>query len=100
MANDTDALETISGRKFANETVHLDGREFIDCNFDRCLLIYSGGNAFIFGNSPINACQFEFAGAALNTLLVLEMMRHTGMADLVDATLDAVRRSMADNTLQ
>ncbi len=44
-------LQLITGRRFLNETVHLDGKRFINCRFDNVTFVYNGG--------PISMEQIE-----------------------------------------
>ncbi len=43
-------LQQIRGKTFKNETVQLDGNEFIDCTFDNVILEFDGQAPFRFTN--------------------------------------------------
>ena len=90
-------METITGRNFSEQEVKLDGREFVNCTFDRCKLIYGGGAPFFIGGNEISGCNFEFTGAALNTLNTLRMLHHSGMGEVVEAVMAGVRAPLTEN---
>lgn len=53
-------LEEIIRKKFTNQTIRLDGKKFVDCQFDACTIEYSGGD-FILDNSDIGEdCRLYF----------------------------------------
>jgi hypothetical protein len=87
-------METITGRTFADQEVRLDGREFINCMFRNCLLIYGGGLPFFIGGNEVRECRFEFVGAAQNTLNVLRVLHHSGMGEIVDVVLESIRKPL------
>lgn len=89
-------LKIVRGKQFADETVSLDGTEFIGCQFDRCILEYGGGNLFLFVESPIRDCQFEFVGPANHTTLTLANMYASGMAEWVEAYFNHIRNPFGD----
>lgn len=91
-------LKVIEGRQFADEAVHLDGYEFVDCTFRNCHLVYSGGELFLFRNSPFGKdCEFEFQGPASNTMNALKLMYHIGMHDFVEHLFRIVRNPFQDS---
>lgn len=89
-------LKLVSGRKFANEKVRLDGIEFADCELRNCELIYSGGSPFIFGNTPVEGCQIVFEGAAQDTLDTLALLYNYGMHEIVEGVFEHVRNPFGD----
>lgn len=50
MSNDWDTYKytTIYGRNFSHETVVLDGRRFVNCNFDSVTMVFEGTAPFLF----------------------------------------------------
>jgi hypothetical protein len=66
-------LEQITGKRFSGKVVALDGREFIDCRFTRCLLRYRGGKFRLGPGCKAVDCQPEFSGAAGRTIKLLEV---------------------------
>ena len=84
-------LETIRGAKFANETVHVDGKQFVDCEFSHCSLVYSGGEPFNFVQTELQDAQITFTGPAENTLNTLCALHHFGMDKFVEDIIEKIR---------
>jgi hypothetical protein len=62
-------LRRIIGKPFSNQEIRLDGREYTDCVFQSCLLVYSGKRKFrLIGSSMSADCRFEFRGKAAETV--------------------------------
>ncbi len=95
---DRELERTIRGQKFESVSVDIDGTEFIDCEFDRCTLVYSGGGLFIFDNSPIDSCTLTLEGPAENTLFALSSMYNSGMAEVVERLIAMVRNPLGDTS--
>jgi hypothetical protein len=64
-------METIEHELFRSVTVHLDGKAFVQCTFECCLLIYGGGNCE-WEDSKFQNCQVVLEGIAHNVFLVLK----------------------------
>ena len=64
-------FENVIGRAFHKEVVSMDGRHFVDCTVDHCVLRYSG-QPMILESTSFEACTFEFAGEAALTAQFLE----------------------------
>ena len=64
-------METIEGKTFANESVELDGKHFIRCIFNDCILEYRGGQVG-FDRVQMNGCRHVFFGRARRTLHYLQ----------------------------
>jgi hypothetical protein len=90
-------LKTVRGRKFVDETVSLDGTEFIDCVFERCELTYSGRAPFLFENTPLNGCNIAFEGPARRTMEALATMHRFGMHAFVEQMFERVRNPFQDS---
>ena len=54
-------------RTMKDETVTLDGCDYINCNLVRCVLKYSGGN-FAWHNSIATDCTVQFHDSAERTI--------------------------------
>jgi hypothetical protein len=77
-----------------DETVQLDGHEFIRCKFVRCVLVYSGGRPpKITGCSFDAATRFQFSGAAGDTIGFMIGMYHGGFKALIEKTFDSIRNN-------
>lgn len=56
---------------FSNDTIVLDGNEFIDCIFINMRLVFAGGH-FDFSNPTFENCTWTLAGGALETARFLK----------------------------
>jgi len=88
MASDVDCVRD---RNFTREAVVLDGKTFVNCRFEGCELIYSGGRPFVFKNTTADECTMSFVGRAENTVQTLAMMHRFGMQAFVDDMFDFIR---------
>ena len=74
-----------SGKKFREETVHLDGNEYHNCEIRDCKVIYGGGKLPIFsGNGVIDHNEFLFEKAALRTIQFLSLLYRVGNKELIE----------------
>jgi hypothetical protein len=76
-----------------NESIVLDGNEFIDCKFQGCELIYRGGELPKLQRCDFTQCSWKLDGAAKQTILFLRSIYHSGPGgkDLVEGTLRHIR---------
>jgi hypothetical protein len=65
------ALDRIENKVFRDETVRLDGRLFLNCSFEDCLLC-DGGEPCEWENTRFSNCRFVLDGLANNTVQVLQ----------------------------
>lgn len=66
-------MEEIRGKAFRAKTVRLDGKLFVNCDFENCLLTY-GGAKCEWENTRFSNCRVVFDGAAINTVHILRTM--------------------------
>jgi hypothetical protein len=78
-------------RKFADQTIALDGNQYIGCNFERCNLVYKGNKPTEIGNCSLDDCRFTFDGPAGNALNLLGALYHGGFQSLVESTFNNIR---------
>jgi hypothetical protein len=58
---------------FTGSRIELDGNEFIGCKFISCTFVYAAkGPVTLSGNDISGDLKFEFAGAAADTLQMLQ----------------------------
>lgn len=57
-------FETARGIDFADQDVHLDGREFVDCSFRNCRIYITLGYFRMINPRAFTDCQFYLAGPA------------------------------------
>lgn len=84
----------IATSSFNGVRVELDNKEFTDCTFVNCLLIYAGGAPPSLVRCRFDNSGFEFTGAAANSLAFLSAIYH-GFGEagqvIVENTFDAIR---------
>ena len=51
-----------SSTAFTRETVQLDGETFSDCDFQKCRMVYAGGEAPVFDNCRFDDCDWNVDG--------------------------------------
>jgi hypothetical protein len=76
---------------YTNTTEHLDGNEYLDCNFNNVLLVYSGGEPPKLVGCSFDGCNWKFEGAAERTLYFMGGLYHGGGKDLIEKTFDNIR---------
>jgi hypothetical protein len=86
-------MTTQRKKTFKNETVELDGNEFIDCKFQGCQLVYSGGPLPRFDGCAFDASPFNFQKGAGNALHFLRDLYHAGLSQNVEALFDHIRKN-------
>lgn len=79
-------------QKFKNSTIHLDSSTFEYCTFENCTLVYSGLMQPTLMGNDFAECKWEFAGSAANTINFLTVFYQAGGQDIVEATLDNIRK--------
>jgi hypothetical protein len=80
---------------FTDRRVDIDGNSFEGCTFERCQVVYSGGeHSRMVGCTFKDDCTFHLDGAASRTLAYLQSIYHNmgpvGV-QLVEATFNAIR---------
>ncbi|MBK0024506.1 hypothetical protein L7D45_22285 [Brucella pseudogrignonensis] len=87
---------TIVSKAFTGETVVVDGRKYLDCEFRQCLLIYRGGELPIFDGSFLDDCDWRFEDAALRTINILQRINYNGGRSLIEALFAVQKHSSND----
>jgi hypothetical protein len=77
-------MEAISEKAFRNETVRLDGKLFLNCSFEDCLLEYGGGRCE-WEHTRFSNCRVVLDAQASNTIQVLKGLGFK--VDLPDLTM-------------
>ncbi len=75
---------------FTHETINLDGMTFEGCEFRKCKLIYSGGEAPIFEDCKFDNCEWRMDGPAADTLLHLRAMWNAGAKPVVQGLIKEI----------
>jgi hypothetical protein len=76
-----------------NETVVLDGNEFVGCTFQSCKLVYKGGELPRLQRCHFARCSWHLEEAAQRTIQFLRGIYHSGPGgrDLIEDTLRHIR---------
>ena len=80
-------------KKIENESIVLDGNEFIACEFADCRMIYRGGEHPKIQHCHFQRCSWHLEDAAQRTVLFLKSIYHSGPGgqELVEETLRHIR---------
>ena len=83
------------GCTFKNAIVHVDGQSYRECRFERCRLVYSGGDLPRMVDCEFLRCRWTLEGAGARTLRLMKAMVERGgsMRDLVERSLGLGERS-------
>jgi hypothetical protein len=88
-------MKTIRGRTFDGQRVLLDGKIFVECQFNQCTLVIEGENLFQMENCNVSEdCKFSVEGAGKVTLHALKLMLFGGgwLSRVAENVLDHVRQ--------
>jgi len=80
-----------TGHTYSNTEVTLDGRDFQDCTFNNCVLVYNGGEAAVHG-CKFFGCKLQPAGSAASTIQFLKAITNpsSGAQQLFRSTFPGV----------
>jgi hypothetical protein len=92
-------MATYVNKKFVNERMDVDASSFEKCRFEKCQIVYSGGDSTqMSGCTFDDQCTFGLDGPASRTLTYLHGMYHNmgpGGAQIVEKTFDGIRHGPA-----
>jgi hypothetical protein len=79
---------------FKNAIVHVDGKSYRECRFERCQLVYSGGELPSLVDCEFLRCRWTLEGAGARTLRLMKAMVERGgsMRELVERSLGLTAR--------
>ena len=60
----------IRDKTFVGETIQMDGKSFLNCSFQNCILKYAGGQCE-WENTDFRDCQVVLEGAASRTVHII-----------------------------
>lgn len=91
-------FEEIRGRSYVGETVRVDGKHFIDCHFNGCIMDFGATAPFkITGNGSATNVQWHFSENAGATIHVMRMLYQWGMRDTIEQMIAHIRgQGLAD----
>jgi hypothetical protein len=78
-------MNEVRNEKFQQEAIRLDGKLFVDCVFEACLLHY-GGDQCEWERSRFSNCRLVLDGAANNTVQVLRALGFEVIEPTSDST--------------
>ena len=82
----------VTGKRFRNATIQLDGNSFQKCTFTSCRLVFSG-----YMLVQIDHCEFDddvawsFAGPASTTIEFMKALYAGGAKQVIENTFQAIR---------
>ena len=82
-------MEVVYNQTFVDDTIVLDGRNFVNCTFINCLLIFAGGH-FEWTNPTRVNCRWKIAGDALETTRFMAMIATLDPASLPVLPTDGI----------
>ncbi len=73
---------------FTEQTVDLDGNQYVRCRFENCALVFRRSDGVgLEGNVFNERCRWQLAGPAERTMQFLKGLYHGGAQDLVEGSL-------------
>lgn len=68
-------MQSVTDRSFIDETLELDGKLFLRCSFERCVMAFNGTAVFSMADCTFGeGCQFTLGGAAVVTVRQLRAL--------------------------
>lgn len=89
---------TYADNKFKNQELDLDNNSFLNCEFEGCILIYSGGPPPSFVGCNFKNTKFMFAGGAANTIQFMVQL-YGGMGEGGRQLIEATFRNIKEGKL-
>jgi hypothetical protein len=78
---------------FTDETVVLDGNDYLNCTFNNCEIVFNGTAPVTLNGITFNDCRWTFDGPAGLTITFMTALYQAGMTELIDQTFKNIRRS-------
>lgn len=86
-------MTEFEGRTFVRQRIVLDGRQFPNCVFRDCLLVYEGeADTDLRGSKFEGTTQLQLVNRAMLPFRLLHHMYHSGMTDYVEHLFETVRQ--------
>src|SRR5215212_11583382 len=77
---------------FTDETVVLDGNDYLNCTFNNCEIVFNGTAPVTLNGINFNDCRWTFDGPAGLTINFLTSLSHAGLTDMVNGPIQNIRR--------
>ncbi len=85
-------------QKFDGSREIIDGNEYVNCEFQKCNLIFQGGDLPTINGCKMVDCTWSFDQAAMRTVQFMQAI-YGGMGDggkqLIEATFNTIREPSA-----
>ena len=84
------------GKTFTQETVDLDFNRFVNCRFERCVLVFHGFGAISMDGCSFSFVDWRFVDAAATTLQFMTGLYHgagPGGRELIEKTFEGIRKA-------
>jgi hypothetical protein len=82
---------------FREQTIAIDGNQYINCTFIQCRIIFSGYEVGVFDGCTFVRCAWGFAGSAANTLNYLAAI-YNGLGknsqEMIEGIFESIRRDL------
>ena len=82
------------GETFTNETVVLDGNDYLNCTFTNCEIVFRGTASVSLHGINFNDCRWTFDGPAGLTINFMTALYQAGVTELIDGTFENIRRGI------
>ena len=82
------------GETFTNETVVLDGNDYLNCTFTNCEIVFRGTASVSLHGINFNDCRWTFDGPAGLTINFMTALYQAGVTELIDGTFENIRRGV------
>jgi hypothetical protein len=85
----------IENQTFEDQTVRLDGNQYSQCKFRRCVLQYGGSEIPELENCEFHECSWSFTEAAARTVQFMTALYHgagQGGRELIEQTFENIRQ--------
>ena len=80
------------GATFTNQTVVLDGNDYLNCTFTNCELVFRATGTVSLTGVTANNCRWTFEGAAGLTVKFMTALYQGGFSEMIDLTFENIRR--------
>ena len=64
-------MDNVVGKTFRDQTVVMDDKNYVQCTFQKCEIVYTGGD-FSWVNSKFEDCKVTITGNAGKTLAFMQ----------------------------
>jgi hypothetical protein len=80
--------------EFTGMDIELDGNEYHGCRFERCRLVYRGGELLSMVRCNFSGCQFVFHDAAARTVNFMRAVYHgmEGGQEVIEQMFYSIRK--------